>query len=131
LAGASIAAVSVSGQSYVVRTTVDELRGRVFTALESVIRVALLLSMILMAPLSDLFARLIEGLVETSRLAPGALSLSGPRLTLLMSALIVLGAAAYAFRTLEWRACDEGCESNADPAPGAPAPERAEEVSGA
>lgn len=119
LAGASIAGVSVSGTSYVVHTTEDEIRGRVFTALESVIRVALLLSMVVMAPLSDLLAGVIQRVIDTSGLAPESVVLSGPRLTLQISALIVLGAAAYAFRVLEWRACDEAsgqqCDAGASP----------------
>jgi dTMP kinase len=116
LAGASIAGVSVSGNSYVVRTTDDDIRGRVFTALESVVRVALLLSMIVMAPLSDLLAGAIQGFVESSGLGPGVLNLSGPRLTLQISALIVLGAAAYAFRVLEWRTCEVAAERHEDAA---------------
>ena len=70
IAGACIATVTVAGNSYVVRTTADELRGRVFTALESVIKVSLLLSMIVMAPLADYIGKLVQGFVESNGLAP-------------------------------------------------------------
>jgi len=107
VAGACIATVTVAGNSYVVRTTADELRGRVFTAMESVIKVSLLMSMVVMAPLADLASKLVTGFVETNNLAPGSITLTGSRLTLQFSALIVLGAAVYAFRTLSWRVCDD------------------------
>ena len=107
IAGACIATVTVAGNSYVVRTTADELRGRVFTALESVIKVSLLMSMIVMAPLADIAGGIVKRVVESNGLAPASVTLTGSRLTLQLSALIVLGAAAYAFRTLSWRVCDE------------------------
>ena len=72
VAGACIATVTVAGNSYVVRTTADELRGRVFTALESVIKVSLLMSMIVMAPLADFAGRIVKGIVEANNLAPGS-----------------------------------------------------------
>ena len=118
VAGACIATVTVSGNSYVVRTTADELRGRVFTAMESVIKVSLLLSMIVMAPLADIVSGIVKNVVETNHLAPGSITLTGSRLTLQFSALIVLGAAAYAFKILSWRACDDtedACVADAAP----------------
>ena len=117
IAGACIATVTVAGNSYVVRTTADELRGRVFTAMESVIKVALLLSMIVMAPLADVIGKLVQNFVAANHLTPGSVTFTGSRLTLLISALIVLGAAAYAFKTLSWRECDE-IEIAAAPADG-------------
>lgn len=105
IAGVCIAMVTVAGNTYVIHTTADELRGRVFTALESVIRVALLLSMIVVAPLGDLIAVFVRRLVESQALLSRSVALTGPRITLLLAAAMVLGAAVYAFRTLEWRAC--------------------------
>ena len=106
IAGACVATVTVAGQSYVMRTTEDEIRGRVFTALESVIRVSLLLSMFVMAPLGDLFAKVVRDIVIRSNIPYDQLYLTGPRITLWFSATIVLAAAVYAFRTLEWRQCE-------------------------
>src|SRR5574340_255493 len=103
-AGFSIASLTVAGNTYVVRTVSDDLRGRVFTALDSVIRVSLLLSMIVVAPLADLLGAWIGKLSEGMS---GPSWFSGPRVTLQIASLIVLGAAYYAYRTLNWRAADQ------------------------
>jgi MFS family permease len=116
IAGACIATVTVAGNSYVVRTTADELRGRVFTALESVIKVSLLLSMIVMAPLADIIGKMVQRFVETNGLAPSSVTLTGSRITLQICSFIVLGAAVYAFKTLDWRVCDDDSREPTDPA---------------
>ena len=54
IAGVCIATLTVAANSYIVRTTSDDIRGRVFTAMEAVVKVSLLLSMLIMAPLADL-----------------------------------------------------------------------------
>lgn len=107
-AGACVATVTVAGNTYVVRTTADELRGRVFTALESVIRLALLISMVVMAPLGDLAHRALRAIIDWRGIDPASFTLSGARVTLLIAAAIVTAAAVYAFRTLSWRNCEEG-----------------------
>jgi len=111
-AGFCIACLTVAGNTYVVRTVCDEIRGRVFTAMESVIRVSLLLSMVVVAPLADVLGTLIrrmsEGMTDPSWF-------TGPRVTLQIASLIVLGAAYYAYRTLNWRIAET------DEAPLAPA----------
>lgn len=102
-AGFCIACLTVAGNTYVARTVSDEIRGRVFTAMESVIRVSLLLSMVVVSPLADLLATIIrnlsEGMTDPSWF-------TGPRVTLQLASLIVLGAAYYAYRTLDWRQAD-------------------------
>lgn len=107
LAGACIATLTVAGNSYVVRTTSDAIRGRVFTAQESVIRVSLLASMIIMAPFGDIVAKLIRGAVARSGVPYDDVYLSGPRITLWVASMVVIGAAIYAFRTLNWRQAEE------------------------
>lgn len=107
VAGLCIAALTVSGNTYVMRTVADELRGRVFTAMESVIRVSLLLSMVVVAPLGDLVAKAVRAVVEAQGMAPNDVWLSGARITLLLTSFIVMGAAVYAYRTLNWRRCAE------------------------
>ncbi len=107
VAGVCIATVTVAGNTYVVATVEDEIRGRVFTALESVIKVSLLASMLLMAPLGDVIARGVERLQRAYPETLGALGVSGLQVALIAASFIVLGAAVYAFRTLEWRACEE------------------------
>lgn len=103
-AGFCIACLTVAGNTYVARTVSDEIRGRVFTAMESVIRVSLLLSMVVVSPLADLLATIIrklsEGMTDPSWF-------TGPRVTLQIASLIVLGAAYYAYRTLDWRRADQ------------------------
>ncbi|MRS12144.1 MAG: MFS transporter [Actinobacteria bacterium] len=99
-AGFCIACLTVAGNTYVARTVSDDIRGRVFTAQESVIRVSLLLSMVVVAPLADLLGALIR------KLSAGMANPSwftGPRVTLQIASLIVLSAAYYAYRTLNWR----------------------------
>jgi hypothetical protein len=111
LAGLFLAAVTVSGNSYVIKTVADEIRGRVFTALESLIRVALLLSMVVMAPLGDFAATIIKRVVESRGQELAGVTVTGSQLALQLASVIVLGAAVYAFRTLNWR-------GTAEPAPG-------------
>ncbi|MBE0416973.1 MAG: MFS transporter [Coriobacteriia bacterium] len=109
VAGACIAAITVAGNTYVVATVADEIRGRVFTALESVIKVSLLGSMLVMAPLGDLIARGVERLLRAYPDTLGTFGLSGPQVALQAASFVVLAAAVYAFRTLEWRSCKEAC----------------------
>ena len=108
IAGSCIATLTVAGNSYVVRTTTDAIRGRVFTAQESVIRVSLLLSMVVMAPLGDIAAKIIRGIVSRSGVPYDSVYLTGTRITLWIAAAIVLSAAVYAFRTLRWREAEQG-----------------------
>ncbi len=103
LAGFSLAAVTVAGNTYVIETVADEIRGRVFTALESVVRVCLLLSMIIMAPLGDLAAKMVRRVVVAQGGDLSAVTVTGSQLALQLASFIVLGAAVYAFRTLNWR----------------------------
>lgn len=120
VAGFCIACLTVAGNTYVVRTVADEIRGRVFTAQESVIRVALLLSMVVVAPLADLLGALIR------RLSVGMTDPSwftGPRVTLQIASLLVLGAAYYSYRTLNWRIAektDDGPTDRVSVVPGTP-----------
>jgi hypothetical protein len=107
LAGACLAHVVVAGGSYVVRTVADDIRGRVFTAQESVIRVSLLVSMLVTAPIGDLLSNFLNQLAASRGVETEAMALTGPRITLIMASLIVLGAAAYAYRVLDWRAAEE------------------------
>lgn len=105
-AGFCIACLTVAGNTYVAQTVSDDIRGRVFTAMESVIRVSLLMSMVVVAPLADLLGGIIRAL-SAGMTDPSWFT--GPRVTLQIASLIVLGAAYYAYRTLDWRrAAPEG-----------------------
>ena len=103
-AGFCIACLTVAGNTYVVRTVSDDIRGRVFTAMESVIRVSLLLSMVMVAPLADVLAALVTHL-SAGMSDPSWFT--GPRITLQIASLIVLAAAYHAYRTLNWRMAEE------------------------
>jgi dTMP kinase len=106
VAGACIAMVSVAANAFVVRTTADELRGRVFTAMESVTRLALLLSMIVMAPIADLIGTYVYKFVIQNEMASQSVYWTGSRITLQLSACIVLAASAYAFAVLSPKPTD-------------------------
>lgn len=114
VAGLSIASLTVSGNTYVVRTVSDEIRGRVFTAMESVIRVSLLLSMVVVAPAADLIGKAVVAIAAARGIAAADIWFSGPRITLLLTSLIVLGAAVYASRTLNWRSSDGAAKEDTD-----------------
>ncbi len=105
LAGACIATLTVAANTYIVKTTEDEIRGRVFTAMEAVAKVALLVSMVVMAPLADFIGGLVEDFVVKNNLTPATVELTGSRITLQLCALMVMGAAIYGFRALRWREC--------------------------
>jgi dTMP kinase len=102
--GFFIAQVSVAGNTYVSATVVDEVRGRIFAALESIIRVALLASMVMTAPVGDIIGGVVRSVVSASGGDPARLVLTGSRITLLFASAIVIGAAVYASRAIDWRA---------------------------
>lgn len=106
-AGMCIAAVAVAGNTYVVTTVDDGIRGRVLTALESVVRVSLLASMLVMAPLGDIVAGVVERLQRLYPDTVGAIGVSGLQVALMLAAAIVMASAVYASRTLEWQRYDE------------------------
>lgn len=95
--GFALAMLTVAGNTYVVRSTEDHIRGRVFTALDSVIRVSLLASMVAVAPLADLAGGLVERFADSAGMAPADIVFTGTRIALQLASLPVLGAAVYAF----------------------------------
>ncbi len=107
-AGYFLAQVTVAGNTYVSETVVDEQRGRVFTALESVLRVALLLSMVVTAPLGDAVGVYVRRFLEATGGNPAELVLTPSRMTLMFASAIVMGAAVYAMRAIPWRRAKEG-----------------------
>jgi dTMP kinase len=109
-AGFFVAQVTVAGNTFVSETVEDALRGRVFTALESVLRVSLLASMLLIAPLGDLVNKVAGQYLSATGLH---LSLTGPRVTLVCAAVIVLAASVYAYAAVDWRG-KRGTEAAAD-----------------
>jgi MFS family permease len=110
IAGFCIATVTVAGNTYIVYTVDDEIRGRVFTALESVIKVALLLSMVVMAPLGDLVSSAVKWFIDARDIQAINVTLTGSQITLLLGASIVFAAAIYAASVLNLRKCEEGVD---------------------
>jgi dTMP kinase len=101
--GFCVAQVTVAGNTFIAETVADEVRGRVFTALESVLRVALLASMVIVAPIGDLASGQVRRFIEATGGDPARLVLTGPRITLIIASAIVLAAAVYASRAIPWR----------------------------
>ncbi len=101
-AGFFLAQVTVAGNTYVSHTVADQIRGRVFTAMESVIRVSLLLSMVITAPLGDAVGVFVRRAALASGRVPEHLVLTGSRITLVSASLIVVAAALFAFRNVQW-----------------------------
>jgi dTMP kinase len=109
-AGFCIAQGTVAGNTYIAETVADEVRGRVFAALESILRVAMLASMLLISPLGDLIGGIVRGIAGGN---PGHLVLTGSRITLIIASLIILGGAVYASRAIDWRAKRSGATVSA------------------
>ncbi|MDH4139816.1 MAG: MFS transporter [Coriobacteriia bacterium] len=112
-AGFCIATVTVAGNTYVIYTVSDEIRGRVFTALESVVRVSLLLSMIVMAPLGDIAAAALQRLLDARQIPAEQMLLTGSQVAMQLASLLVVAAGVYALRRLNWRANGRGVAENA------------------
>jgi len=110
--GFCVAQVTVAGNTFIAENVADEVRGRVFTSLESVLRVALLVSMVVVAPLGDLVSGQVRRFLDATGGDPAKLVMTGPRITLLLASLIVLLAAVYASRAIPWRKRDR--EPDAD-----------------
>jgi dTMP kinase len=103
-AGFFMAQVTVAGNTYISETVADEVRGRIFAAMESIIRVALLASMVVTAPVGDLVGGIVRRFVDASAILPANVTLTGSRITLVFASLIVVGAAVYATLAIDWRA---------------------------
>jgi dTMP kinase len=101
--GFCVAQVTVAGNTFIAETVPDEVRGRVFTALESVLRVALLASMVVVAPIGDFVSGQVRRFLEATGGDPAKLVMTGPRITLILASVIVLAAAVYASRAIPWR----------------------------
>lgn len=97
-AGVCIAGLSVAAENYIVQEVADEIRGRVFSVRDSVVKIALLISMTVTAPLNDAISALVRAYdVRNGVVAIGAFVLSGPRITLILCGLIVVGAGIFGY----------------------------------
>jgi dTMP kinase len=100
-AGACISLLYVTGNNYIIQNVSDDIRGRVFTSLEAVIRISLLVSMVVTAPVSDFVGKFLRIFLNDHGMTKVfGLPLTGERLTLIFGALIVACAAYYGFKKL-------------------------------
>ncbi|MCU1350993.1 MAG: hypothetical protein JWM05_202 [Acidimicrobiales bacterium] len=99
--GICAGAVYVLGFTLLGQSVPDEMRGRIFSALYTLVRLCVLLSFALGPLLSSVLGGLSERLFSARvRLAGGEFALPGVRLTLWLAGLIILGAALLAHRSL-------------------------------
>jgi dTMP kinase len=103
VAGVFIASATVAGNTYVADSVPNEMRGRIFAALASITRVALLASIVLTAPAGDAIGGIVRYLVTATGGDPATFALTGSRLTLLLASAIVIAAAFYSSRAIDWR----------------------------
>ena len=67
--------------------------------------------MVLTVPVGDIVGGIVRIVVTASGGDPARLVLTGPRITLLFASAIVIGAAFYASRAIDWRAKSPGSEA--------------------
>jgi len=91
VAGMAVATFYVTVYTYLQERVEDELRGRVFAALESMLRISLLVSLAATGPIADLIGR------RTAHLDGIGLRLNGAQVTLVGGSILVLAAAVWAY----------------------------------
>jgi dTMP kinase len=95
--GVCAGSVYVLGFTILQESVDDELRGRIFSTLYTLVRLCLLLSFALAGFLADLLDKVSRDLVDrTITVGDAVFFLPGVRLTLLLSGLIILGAGVLA-----------------------------------
>jgi dTMP kinase len=101
LLGVCAGSVYVLGFTLLHESVDDELRGRIFSALYTLVRLCVLLAFAVGPLLSDLLGRLSEQLVEGEiTLGEITIAVPGVRLTLWLAGLIIIGAGVSAALTL-------------------------------
>ncbi|MCL2606885.1 MAG: hypothetical protein FWD93_06370, partial [Coriobacteriia bacterium] len=106
--GLCAAGVVLSGLNCIVRSVGEDMRARVFAATESVLRVSMLTSVVIMTPISDAISGYLRrGLGRVGIDEFLYLPLTGPRITMAISAIVVGLAAAFAFKAIYWNKRNE------------------------
>jgi dTMP kinase len=101
LAGSMVGVVYILGFTILQETTNDEMRGRVFAAFHSVSRLSLALILVVGPAITVLFDRVTELTIDgTVGIGSYRLLVPGVRITFWLAALIIVGAGAFAMRTL-------------------------------
>ncbi|RJQ54474.1 MAG: MFS transporter [Actinobacteria bacterium] len=91
VAGVAVAALSVTSYTYLQETVIDEMRGRVFAALESLLRISLLVSLAVTGPLADLIG------TRFARLDGIGFNVNGAQVILIAGSIVVLVASVVAY----------------------------------
>ncbi len=119
--GVAVGPVYVLGFALLHEEVSDELRGRVFSALNTLVRICVLVSMVLgpllAAALGELSVSLAGGRIE---LGPFGVMVPGVRLALWLAGLVIVGAGFLALRSVRsgQRATDRATASGEMAAPG-------------
>jgi dTMP kinase len=101
--GICAGSVYVLGFTILHETVADELRGRIFSALYTLVRFCLLLSFAVGPLLAETLGRLSEQLFDSSVTLAGIdIALPGVRLTLWLAGIVILGAGLLAFTSLRF-----------------------------
>ena len=101
LLGVSAGSVYVLGFTILQETVTDDLRGRVFSSLYTMVRVCLLLSFAVGPLLAEMFAVLSERLLDGGVTMLGIdVALPGVRLALWLAGVVILGAGLLAVKSL-------------------------------
>jgi dTMP kinase len=95
IAGIALASLTVSAYTILQETVLDDIRGRIFTALESILRISLFVSLGVTAALADLI-----GKGRAISLGDLNLQINGAQATLFLGGVIVIAASFYADRQL-------------------------------
>lgn len=99
--GFFVGPVYVLGFSMLQREVADDMRGRVFSSLNTLVRMCVLIAMVMGPLLAVLLGRLSNALVDGEVSALGAeIAVPGVRLALWLAALIIIGAAVAAWASL-------------------------------
>lgn len=93
IAGFALASLTVAAYTILQETVSDEIRGRIFTALESILRVSLFVSLGVTATLADLIG---EGRYVS--IGDVSFELNGAQTTLFLGGIVVIAASFYAFK---------------------------------
>lgn len=83
---------------YIISEIDDAQKYRVMVVVDPLVRLAILLSLIVVVPFSGALGLIIKRLTLSENLF--GLAIVGPRFTLILGSLIILGAAAFAFKAL-------------------------------
>ncbi len=94
-AGVALACLTVSAYTILQETVLDDIRGRIFTALESILRVSLFVSLGVTAALADLIGK--GRLISLGNLN---FTINGAQATLFIGGVVVVAASFYADKQL-------------------------------